>query len=141
MSSVAAILRRPETMRSEARSRSLLYGSLLGIGFLLRLGFMLGHKLYGFHPAAIFEVSSIAAHIARGQGFSSPFAADTGPTAWIAPAYPYFVAAVFKIFGIYSATSMAVVLAVQCLMAGATGVTLFLLGQRALGAGIGVLGG
>src|SRR5258707_58016 len=120
MSSLAAILTRPETMRSEASSRRLLYGSLLGIGFLLRLGFMLWHKLYVFHPAAIFEVSSIAAHIARGPGFSSPFAADTGPTAWIAPAYPYFVAAVFKIFGIYSATSMAVVLAVHLLMAGAS---------------------
>src|SRR5260370_16886681 len=106
MSSVAAILRRPETMRSEARSRSLLYGSLLGIGFLLRLGFMLWHKLYVFHPAAIFEVSSIAAHIARGQGFSSPFAADTGPTALIAPAYPYFLPPAFQLFWFYPPTSL-----------------------------------
>src|SRR5258707_13349283 len=82
MSSLAAILTRPETVRSEASSRRVLYGSLLGIGFLLRLGFMLWHKLYVFHPAAIFEVSSIAAHIALGQGCSSPVAAHTGPTAW-----------------------------------------------------------
>ena len=141
MGSIAAILTRPETIFSDARSRRLLYGSLLGIGFLLRLGFMLWHKLYVFHPAAIFEVSSIAAHIARGQGFSSPFAVDTGPTAWIAPAYPYFVAAVFKIFGVYSATSMGVVLAIQCLMAGATGVTICILGQRTLGPGIGLWAG
>jgi len=74
---------------------------LLGIGFLLRLGFMLWNKLYVFHPQPIFEVSSSAAHIA-GARVSSPFAEDTallpGSTA-----YPYFVAAGFKIFGIYSA--------------------------------------
>src|SRR5260370_41373282 len=133
MSSVAAILTRPDTMRSEASSRRLLYGWMLGIGFLLRLGFMLWHKLYVFHPAAIFEVSSIAAHIARGQGFSSPFAADPGPPAWIAPAYPYFVAAVFKIFGIYSATSMAVVLALELLIGGDTGWTNYLLRHAARG--------
>jgi 4-amino-4-deoxy-L-arabinose transferase-like glycosyltransferase len=137
MSVVTAVLAQFQAARPAGKARWLLYGSLFGIGFVLRFAFMLWHKLYVFPPAAIYEVSSIAAHIARGQGFSSPFGIDTGPTAWIAPAYPYFVAGIFKIFGIYSATSMAVVLGVQCLMAAATGVTLCILGQRTLGPGPG----
>ena len=49
-----------------------------------------------------FETGSIAASLARGQGFSSPFGHPTGPTAWIAPIYPTILAALFKIFGVYS---------------------------------------
>ena len=125
-------------MRSEATSHPLLYASLVGVGFVLRFGFMLWHQLYEFPSTAIYEVSSIAAHIARGQGFSSPFAVDTGPTAWVAPAYPYMVAAVFKLFGIYSALSMGVVLGIQCVMAGATGVAIFALAKRTVGERVGL---
>jgi len=79
------------------------------------------------------EVSSIAAHFARGQGFSSPFLSDTGPTAWVGPVYPLLVAAVFKIFGIYSNSSAIAILGLQCLMAAATGVGIYALGKRTLG--------
>src|SRR5467141_3749265 len=44
------------------------------------------------------EICSIADHIVRGQGFSSPFHLDTGPIAWVAPVYPYLVALVFRLF-------------------------------------------
>src|SRR5713226_924382 len=45
---------------------------------------------------------SIAEHIVLGQGFSSPFYQDTGPTAWVAPVYPYLAALVFRLFGLFS---------------------------------------
>lgn len=112
------------------------------VGFLLRFGFVLWQKTYVQLPGRIYpyalEVSSIAAHLARGQGFSSPFLSDTGPTAWVAPIYPLLVAAVFKLFGIYSTKSALVILGLQCLIAAATGVAIFALGRRTLGGRIGI---
>src|SRR2546421_6076076 len=65
-------------------------------GFFLRLAFMLWHKLYVFYPTAIYENIKIAASLVAGNGFSSPFGVDTGPTAWVAPGYPFLIATVFK---------------------------------------------
>jgi len=84
------------------------------------------------------EVSSIAAHLARGQGFSSPFLQDTGPTAWIAPVWPFLVAGVFKVFGIYTTASALVAIGLQCVIGAATGVAIYALGKRTLGARIGL---
>src|SRR5437762_13201734 len=68
-----------------------LYIVLLVCGFILRFGFVLWKKTYMRAPGSILpfgaEICSIAEHIVRGQGFSSPFSQDTGPTAWIAPVY------------------------------------------------------
>ena len=110
---------------------------LLVCGFVLRFGFVLWKKTYLRAPGSILpfgtEICNIAEHIVRGQGFSSPFFADTGPTAWIAPVYPYFVALVFRIFGIYSAASAIVLLGIQCIIAAATGITIHALGRRTFG--------
>jgi 4-amino-4-deoxy-L-arabinose transferase-like glycosyltransferase len=84
------------------------------------------------------EVSSIAAHMARGQGFSSPFLYDTGPTAWIAPVYPFLVAGIFKIFGVYTNRSALVVIGLQCLMGAANAIAIDALGRRTLGREIGL---
>ena len=80
-----------------------LYVLLLVCGFILRFGFVLWKKTYLRAPGSILpfgaEICSIAEHIVRGQGFSSPFDQDTGPTAWIAPVYPYLAALVFRLIG------------------------------------------
>ena len=55
----------------------------------------------------------IGAAIASGHGFSNPFGAATGPTAWEPPLYPYLIAGVFHVFGIYSRTSAFVLLSHQ----------------------------
>ncbi len=50
-----------------------------------------------------YELGRVARAIAAGQGFSSPLRmVDSGPTVWFTPIYPYLVAAIFKIWGIYS---------------------------------------
>ncbi len=106
-------------------------------GFVLRFGFVLWKKTYVRGPGSILhfgpEVSNIAEHIVRGQGFSSPFLGETGPTAWIAPVYPYFIAVVFRLFGIYSVASAIVLLGIQCIIAAATGITIHALGRRTFG--------
>ena len=112
------------------------------VGFLLRFGFVLWRKTYVQLPGRPYpfalEISSIAAHLARGLGFSSPFLIDTGPTAWVAPVYPILVAAVFKIFGVYSNRSALVILGLQCIMAAATGIAIYALGRRTFGEKIGI---
>ena len=63
-----------------------------------------------------YETGRIAQSIATGQGFSSPFPEPTGPTAWLMPAYPWFLALIFKIFGVYTTQAAIVALAANCLL-------------------------
>src|SRR5213082_3210079 len=116
----------PATRGSPANSTSDRYLQILLLicGLTLRFGFVLWKKTYVRAPGSILpfgaEICSIAEHIVRGQGFSAPFCQDTGPTAWIAPVYPYLCALVFRIFGIYSQTSALVLIGIQCIIAVAT---------------------
>jgi 4-amino-4-deoxy-L-arabinose transferase-like glycosyltransferase len=48
------------------------------------------------------ETGSVAASIATGHGFSSPMYVPSGPTAWVTPVFPYLLALIFKIFGVYT---------------------------------------
>ena len=126
---------------AEPASYRLLYVLLFIVGFVLRFGFVLWKKTYIRAPGSILpfgaEICSIAEHIVRGQGFSSPFYQDTGPTSWIAPVYPYLCALVFRLFGIYSVASAIVLLGIQCIIAAATGITIHALGRRTFGPQIG----
>ena len=127
----------PPEARPHPSNHTKLYLLLFLIGFLLRFGFVLWKKTYvgdehSNNPFGV-EICSIAAHIVRGKGFSSPFFIDTGPTAWIPPVYPYFVALVFRFFGLYSAVSAIVILGMQCMMAAATGIAIYALGRRTFG--------
>ena len=111
----------PTTPGSPANSTSDRYLQILLFicGLILRFGFVLWKKTYVRAPGSILpfgaEICSIAEHIVRGQGFSAPFYQDTGPTAWIAPVYPYLCALVFRIFGIYSETSALVLFGMELL--------------------------
>ena len=81
--------------------------------FVVRVVMVLWQRSYYIFPDAPFifgwETGAIAHSIATGQGFSSPFQIPTGPTAWIAPIYPYLCAGVFKVFGIYTTQSRFVI--------------------------------
>ncbi|HTS13031.1 MAG TPA: glycosyltransferase family 39 protein [Candidatus Limnocylindrales bacterium] len=58
----------------------------------------------------------MAKSIASGHGFSSPLPGiDTGPTAWFPPAYPFFLAGIFRLCGIYSVKSHIISQAANCL--------------------------
>src|ERR1041385_5934571 len=76
------------------------------------------------------EMGSIGRSIAEGDGFSSPFGAPTGPTAWEPPLYPYLIAGVFKIFGIYSLTSAVVLLAINSVFSALTCIPIFWIARR-----------
>ena len=62
------------------------------------------------------EMGRVARSIALGQGFSSPYEGNTGPTAWEPPVYPYIMAGAFKVFGIYSRASAWALLIINSLL-------------------------
>jgi 4-amino-4-deoxy-L-arabinose transferase-like glycosyltransferase len=84
---------------------------ILSVALLIRVADLLlrrGPQLNGLQNFANFgyEIGAVARSIALGEGFSSPFGIPTGPTAWYTPAYPLLIAAVFRVFGVYTASSV-----------------------------------
>ncbi|MES2391028.1 MAG: glycosyltransferase family 39 protein [Acidobacteriota bacterium] len=59
------------------------------------------------------EMGLLAKSLLAGLGLSSPFGVPTGPTAFIAPGYPILVAGIFRVFGIDSQTSEAVLMLIN----------------------------
>jgi 4-amino-4-deoxy-L-arabinose transferase-like glycosyltransferase len=81
------------------------------------------------------ETGHIALSIASGKGFSSPFQRDTGPTAWLAPVYPYLLAGIFKIFGVYTVRSFFAAVLLNILFSAGACVPIFYAGKRIAGLG------
>ena len=80
------------------------------------------------------EMGRIARSIASGQGFSSPTDLPSGPSAWAPPVYPYILAGVFKLFGIYSPLSAWVILAFNSVFGALTCFTLYRIALQMYGA-------
>jgi 4-amino-4-deoxy-L-arabinose transferase-like glycosyltransferase len=74
----------------------------------------------------------IGRSIAAGHGFGSPFA-DTGPTALLPPVYAYILAAVFKVFGIYTRASIIAALSLNSLFSALTCAPVFFLAKKSFG--------
>lgn len=79
------------------------------------------------------EMGRIARSIAQGHGFSSPYEGNTGPSAWEPPLYPYLMAEVFKLFGVYTQASAFVLLTINSLFATLTTIPVFLIAHRTFG--------
>jgi 4-amino-4-deoxy-L-arabinose transferase-like glycosyltransferase len=75
------------------------------------------------------EMGAIAASVASGTGYG--FVGNPPePTAWMAPIYPYLIAAAFEVFGIYSKGSALALELFQTIVSAATGILLYALGKR-----------
>jgi len=85
------------------------------------------------HFAFGWEMGRIARSVALGRGFSNPYGSNTGPTAWEPPLYPYLMAGVFKLFGIYTYASAWVLLMINSLFAALTTLPIFLIARRTFG--------
>ncbi len=109
--------------------------------FLLRLAVItIGHT-YRITPRRDhfqfgWEMGRIARSIATGQGFSSPTDLPSGPSAWAPPVYPYILAGVFKLFGIYSNLSAWVILAFNSIFSALTCLTLYRIAQKIYGVAV-----
>lgn len=85
-----------------------------------------------------FETGRIARSIAEGHGYSNPLSVQTGPTAWLTPIYPYLLAGVFKLFGVYSKTSALVILCFNALISALVCFPLYRIAQRSFGPSVAV---
>ena len=82
------------------------------------------------HFAFGWEMGRIARSIAQGEGFSNPYGGHTGPSAWEPPLYPYLMAGVFKVFGVYSYSSAWVLLTFNSLLSALTCIPIYLIADR-----------
>jgi 4-amino-4-deoxy-L-arabinose transferase-like glycosyltransferase len=105
------------------------------IALLLRVSWIVVGHTYKFRTndnnfSFGWEMGRIGAALASGRGFSDPFGPPTGPTAWEPPLYPYLIAGVFQMFGIYSKTSAFVLLAINSVFSALTCIPIFLIARR-----------
>jgi 4-amino-4-deoxy-L-arabinose transferase-like glycosyltransferase len=104
-------------------------------GILLRVLYItLAHtyrlRPYQDHFAFGWEMGRIARALVTGYGYADPFVGHTGPTAWVPPLYPLLLAGVFKLFGVYTAKSAWVILALNSVFSAATAVFIYEIGAR-----------
>src|SRR5579885_185611 len=87
-----------------------------------------------------YEAGAVAAAIAQGRGFSSPLRlVQTGPTVWFTPIYPYILAGIFKVFGVYSYTSNIVIRLLDNVFSACTVWPIYAIGTKAFGKRVGSL--
>jgi hypothetical protein len=109
--------------------------SMFWVGFLIRVLYLtLAHtyriRLGQDHQQFGWEMGRIAHALATGYGYSDPFVGHTGPTAWAPPLYPLFIAAVFKLFGVYTAKSAWVILTINSVFSAATSSVIYEIAAR-----------
>jgi 4-amino-4-deoxy-L-arabinose transferase-like glycosyltransferase len=119
------------------RTRRMLFW-MVTVALVLRLAAMaylypLQLSAWAQHWSFGYETGRIAASIAEGHGFSSPLFGDTGPTAWMTPVYPYIVAGVFKVFGVFSTASVLVILTFNALTSALTCLPIFFFTRKSFG--------
>jgi 4-amino-4-deoxy-L-arabinose transferase-like glycosyltransferase len=104
-------------------------------GFLVRVLYMtVAHtwriRLAEDHFQFGWEMGRIARALATGRGFSDPFMAPSGPTAWCPPAYPLLIAAAFKLFGVYTGLSAWFILTVNSVFSALTATAIYRIALR-----------
>jgi len=108
------------------------------IALLLRLLVITAGHTYRITPRRDhfqfgWEMGRIARSLATGHGFANPTDLETGPTAWEAPLYPFLLAGVFKLFGIYTHAAAWVILALNSLFSALTCLAIYRIGERMFG--------
>ena len=108
---------------------------MVAVAFLLRLGLILLNHTYKFKSVDNdfsfgFEMGRIGRAIASGRGFADPFTIPTGPTAWEPPLYPYLIAGVFRLTGIYTHSSAFILLSINSFFSALTSIPIFLIARK-----------
>lgn len=108
---------------------------MFAIAMGLRLAFILIGHTYRFKPdqdqfSFGYEMGRIARAIATGRGFADPFDAHTGPTAWEPPLYPYLIASVFRLTGVYTHASAFILLTINSIFSALTCIPIFLIARK-----------
>jgi len=83
------------------------------------------HNFGGFG----WEMAWVARSIATGHGFGSPFWPLTGPTALVPPGFPYLLAAVFRIFGLYTLHAAFAILSLDAFFSALTCIPIYFIAR------------
>jgi hypothetical protein len=111
----------PNPLRAPAR--------IFWVGFVVRVLYITLAHTYRIRVAEDhfqfgWEAGRIARALVTGYGYSDPFAnaylAHTGPTAWLPPLYPLLLAAIFRVFGVFTHASAWVLFTIQSAFSAAT---------------------
>jgi len=126
-----------ETPGHDRTRRTLLWATLVALAVRL---VVVGLVYQGFldpgrdHWEFAFETGKIARSIVTGHGFSNPYyGANTGPTAEIAPVFPYLLAGVMALFGIYTKAAALAMLTLNSFCSALTCVPIFFLAKKSFG--------
>lgn len=108
--------------------------TIVVLAFLMRVVMMLALDAHVIESdwAFGYETGRIAESVATGEGFGSPFDVPTGPTAWLAPAYPALLGFLFRLLGTYSQASAVAILIFNSLVSALTCAAVFWLASLAL---------
>ena len=85
------------------------------------------------HAEFGFEMGWTARSIALGHGFSGPFQPITGPTAIVPPLYPFLLAGIFKVFGLYTSLAAFVALLLNSVFSALTCIPVYGAAREASG--------
>jgi hypothetical protein len=132
-----------DTVRSGARPWRWVRrpGWIFLVAFILRIGvagIFVAHNQLSW---GVNEPAGIAQAIVQGRGFSSAFHDASGPTAWLAPAYPTLLACIFRFFGIKTSASAVVAILLNVIFSSLTAVVLVKLGREQFGETAGIIAG
>jgi len=128
-------------MKLMIRTLSTSLSLILIVAFAMRAGFAVEQSSRIPRQALrsvpfLYETGDIAYSVATGNGFSSPFRRETGPTAWLTPVYPLLVAAMFQIFGVYTFAAFFATVLFNILFSTLACVPLFYAAKRIAGLGV-----
>jgi 4-amino-4-deoxy-L-arabinose transferase-like glycosyltransferase len=86
-----------------------------------------------------YELGDVARAIAEGRGFSSPLRAlETGSTIWFTPIYPYLIAGIFKVWGIFTDRSHIIIQTMNCAFACLTIIPIYGIAKKTFGESVAV---
>lgn len=100
---------------------------IFGVGIILTAALALIHPMTASDSYG--EMANVAASIASGHGYSSPFGGSTGATAVVPPLYTWLLACIFKMFGIRSGLSLVVAQLLDGCFLSATACAMFAVAQ------------
>lgn len=108
------------------------------VAFAVRVVYMTLAHTYRIRPGEDhfqfgWEMGRIARALVTGYGYADPFSGHTGPTTWVAPLYPLLLAAIFKLFGVYTLRSAWVILAINSFFSALTTLTTYEIAARCYG--------
>ena len=111
-----------ETRQSQGSDGAAFPWQIFWIALFVRIAYMTLARtwhirtVYPYDFSFGYEMGRVARALVTGYGFADPFIGHTGPTAWVPPLYPWILAGVFRLTGVYTALSAWIILAFDCVL-------------------------